>query len=83
MEKIITKKDALARANEFWRKFMASDTEALCFNDNGVSWQIRLDDEDDYFFIISVEGYSEEHDDWETLNDVADIIYEFLNRATL
>lgn len=80
MKKIIAKKDALSRAKEFWGYFWKDNYEALCFNDNGLSWQIRLDEDDDNYFIISVEGYSEKHSDWHTVKDVADIIYEFLNR---
>lgn len=82
MEKIITKKVATERAKEFWDHFMNNNYEALCFDDNGLSWQIRLDEDDDDMetFIISVEGYSEEHSDWVCRDDVADIIYEFVNR---
>ncbi len=80
MKKNITKKVALERAKEFWYNYVNGNYEALCFNDNGLSWQIRLDDDEDETFIISVEGYSEKHSDWHTAKDVADIIYEFLNR---
>lgn len=80
MEKNITKKVAKERASEFWDYFMAGNDEALCFEDDGLSWQIRLDEDDDETFIISVEGYSEEHSDWVCRDDVVEIIYEFLNR---
>lgn len=78
MEKIITKKVALERAEEFWNNYMNDNYEALCFNDNGLSWQIYL--VDDETFAISVEGYSEEYSDWHTAKDIANIIYEFVNR---
>lgn len=76
---MITKKVAKERAREVWDYFMNDNYEALCYEDDGLSWQIRLD-EDDETFIISVEGYSEEHSDWVCRDDVVDIIYEFLNR---
>ena len=78
MKKIISKKDALSRAKEFWGYFWKDNYEALCFNDNGLSWQIYM--VNDETFAISVEGYSEEFSDWHTAKDIAGIIYEFLNR---
>lgn len=82
MGKIITKKEARERAREFWDYFMNNNYEALCFENDGVHWQIYLDEDDDDMetLIISVEGYSEEHCDWECRDDVAEIIYGFLNR---
>ena len=73
----MTRETAKARVKEFWGYYMADNYEALCFEDNGVQWQIYL--VDDETFTICVEGYSEDHNEWNCLNDVADIIYEFNN----
>lgn len=81
MEKI-SKEYAKKRAREFWDYLMNNNYEKLCFEIDGLHWQIYLDedDEDMETLIISVEGYSEEHCDWVCRGDVAEIIYEFLNR---
>lgn len=79
MKKIISKKDALERAKEFWDNYVNGNYEGLCYEDDGLSWQIYFDDEDETF-VICVEGYSEKHSDWHTAKDIAEIIYEFLNR---
>lgn len=78
----ISKEYAKERAREIWDHFMNNNYEPLCFEIDGLHWQIRLDEDDDDMetFIISVEGYSEEHCDWVCRDDVAEIIYEFLNR---
>lgn len=77
--KNITKKVALERAEEFWDNYVNDNYEGLCYEDDGFSWQIYFDDEDETF-VISVEGYSEEYSEWETAKDIADIIYKFFNR---
>lgn len=78
MEKIITKKEAKERAGQLVKRHLLHKDEPMCYEDNGLSWQIYF--VDDETFAISVEGYSEEYSDWDTAKDIANIIYEFVNR---
>lgn len=78
MEKIITKKEAKERAGQLVKRHLLHKDEPMCYEDNGLHWQVYFQDDDT--IVLCVEGYSEERTDWETINDVADIIYEFVNR---